>query len=752
MVNPYQAIRTGLSRMLGSSVNAAGVRDLYTQFGYPQRILAVDYMELYLRNGIASRVVRAFPSSTWGEQPVIRDEAGDSDEEGSKSYSPFVDAVNTFFKKFRVMQYMERADRLSSIGQFGVLYMGFADGLMPSQPLNEGRNELLYLAAYGEPNLKIASWQTDIVNPRFGLPTLYTCMTGSFQERMSVRRSFATHWSRVLHVAEMLDQDEVYSTPTLMPVYNWLKDLEKVIGSSSESFWLNARGGLVLSADKEARIDAGALADMKEQLSDYQQQITRSLALQGTTAQLLQATVANPAFNVEKLMDLIAGAKGIPKRILMGSERSDLSSTQDEQNYSSKVGERRVNFASPSMLIPFVDMMIQTGNLPPPQGEWWIEWPDTNALGPAAQAAIAVQRSTALANYANSVGAEYVVPVQEFRVEFLGMSSEPDASLMDATEEPLDENDLNVQAGMAGKAQTGPDGLPLTNDAPAQDQALNGAQIAAIAAIVQGVVDKTMPPETAVRLILVSFPSLDESTAQEMIQPAIDFEAPVEPPKVVTVGPDGRPVVPAPGEPAQDQSVASPEPKKVPAATVANLVRRARQRAAYGLRANAAPRTLYVRRDVINAEAIRSWYRDQGVETMMPASEMHVTIMHSKSAVDWTKMPSDWSQNSDGTFKIAPGGMRMTDMFGPDRDVLVLCFASSDLSWRWGALREAGCSWSWGSDYTPHVTITTQPLPPEFAKNVQPYQGAIELGPEIWSEVTANWSDGVVENMRRLQP
>ena len=56
-----------------------------------------------------------------------------------------------------------------------------------------------------------------------------------------------------------------------------------------------------------------------------------------------------------------------------------------------------------------------------------------------------------------------------------------------------------------------------------QQTALNGAQIASMQQIAQSVSDGLLPAETAVQLIMVSFPTVDEATARSIIGPASAF-------------------------------------------------------------------------------------------------------------------------------------------------------------------------------------------------------------------------------------
>ncbi|WP_346399928.1 anti-CBASS protein Acb1 family protein [Pseudomonas syringae] len=147
--------------------------------------------------------------------------------------------------------------------------------------------------------------------------------------------------------------------------------------------------------------------------------------------------------------------------------------------------------------------------------------------------------------------------------------------------------------------------------------------------------------------------------------------------------------------------------------------------------ADAAPRTLYVSRKVTNAGEIIAWAQSQGFETTLPEADLHVTIAYSRNPVDWMKVGESWSGDGKGQLKIAPGGARLIDQFG--EGAVVLLFNSSELAWRHVSIVEAGASWDW-PDYQPHITFTYEPGSVDVAK-VEPYRGAIELGPEIFEEL-----------------
>lgn len=145
---------------------------------------------------------------------------------------------------------------------------------------------------------------------------------------------------------------------------------------------------------------------------------------------------------------------------------------------------------------------------------------------------------------------------------------------------------------------------------------------------------------------------------------------------------------------------------------------------------DAAPRTLYVSRAVLNSADIKAWARKQGFATTV--DDMHVTIAMSHDLVDWMKIPDAWSfGDKNGHMSISAGGARIVDRLG--EKAIVLLFNSSELSWRHTAIREAGASWDF-PDYQPHVTLTYDAGDVDIAR-IDPYRGTIELGPEIFETV-----------------
>lgn len=652
----YSIIRDRLSSFLGYSHN--GNRDLYKVFGYEREVSVQALLEMYKRNDIANRIIRAFPQATWREAPVICDDTGDSSEKGTEGYSPFVAAVEDFMDKKNVLRFIERADRLASIGRFGLLFMGFGDGQDPRVPLTSGKAPLLFMSPYmGEVGATVNKWDEDIKSPRYGLPLQYSLQSAQMNggEKTSPHRAIVAHHSRVLHISEFLDQDDTYGMPRLLPIYNRLKDLEKVVGGSAETFWLTANRGMALWADKEASLTETDIQAIKDQADEFSHQLRRNLVGTGMTAEVLGSESPDPQPNAEILIQLIAGAVGIPQRILLGSERGELASGQDENNWQSRMDERRQTFATPMVLRPFIQKMIDTGNIPMPSaadnveegteeevvvkpngrrarrhrvvinsGEegaehvFYIEWP-MPAIGEAERATIALSRTQAIVAYSNAPSAGLVVPTQEWRKDIMDLPPESDYE-PEAVEQPLDEMDP-----------------ALTGDDPEGEK----------------------PP----------------------------FEK-------------GK--------------------KKPPFAKVI---------------ANAEPMSLYVSRKVTNAKSIKDWARKAGFKDIVP--DLHVTIIHSASKVDWMQMPEAFNPQ-DGNLMVHPGGPRLIECFEKigrkeGRYCYVLSFVCSELSWRHQNLVYAGCTHGF-DNYQPHITIAYSDKKLDM-KEVEAYQGAITLGPEKFEEV-----------------
>lgn len=159
---------------------------------------------------------------------------------------------------------------------------------------------------------------------------------------------------------------------------------------------------------------------------------------------------------------------------------------------------------------------------------------------------------------------------------------------------------------------------------------------------------------------------------------------------------------------------------------------------------DAAARTLYIQRKLLNAATLIKWAKGQGFTTTTPADEMHVTICYSRTPIDWMEVSSAWNQNDKGQMTIAPGGARLVEPLG-DKGAVVLLFNASEISWRHEEIMRAGAAHDF-ENYQPHVTITYQAPDGLDLSKVEPYRGELVFGPEIFEEVNDDWAAGLTED------
>lgn len=436
------SLRNRMAQGLGKSYD--GQRDIYQALGYKKTLCYDDYFNKYTRQDISRRIVNAFPEATWRGRPTVQETEDPED-------TAFEEAWEELVKDKNVLHYLTRADKLAGVGRYSVLLLGFNDGEDLNKEVVPSENmELLYLTPYSEKNAEVYTWVADTKSERYGLPETYKLRlknlnvpAGTKTESSSITNDAIVHYSRIIHIAEGLMESEVYGTPRLECVYNRLEDLERVVGGSSEMFWRGGFPGLSLEMDPEAELSPQALEDLDEQVDDYVHSLRRYMKLQGIKANSLAPQVVDPEKNVDTELKLVSGATGIPVRILTGSEMGQLASTQDKENWTDRIGERRNDFAEPVVLRPLLDTLIMVGVLPEPPEGYTVVWPDIDALSDKELAEIGLTRSKALGEYVKS-GAEMIVPPLKFFTDFLGMPEDQATSILEEMIDVLNDERLDM--------------------------------------------------------------------------------------------------------------------------------------------------------------------------------------------------------------------------------------------------------------------------------------------------------------------
>lgn len=393
-------------------------RDVMAECGHPEIIEVKDYAFSFERGDIANRVVTLFPEESWSTSPAIIENEEEVETEFETKWKEMED-------NFRIWSYLQRADILSGIGRFGVLLLGFGDGLDLREEVTGTDNELIYLRPFEENLVDIAEVETDVKNPRFGLPKIYNIRfvdTTTAHGAHETAQAVAVHWTRIIHLADNRQNSDVYGTPRMKPVFNRLLDLRKIAGGSGEMFWKGGFPGIALEAndpDNEVVLDKDAT---REQMDSYMNGLNRYIALVGMTAKSLAPQVADPSDHVEVQMKLIAATLGVPWRIFIGSEAAQLASSQDMISWNSRINRRREEYISPFIIRPLINRLMDFGPLPLVE-EYDIKWEDLNSPTDDEKASVAEKRTNALAKYVQG-GIDAVVPPFHYLTIILGMDDE----------------------------------------------------------------------------------------------------------------------------------------------------------------------------------------------------------------------------------------------------------------------------------------------------------------------------------------
>ena len=478
-------------------------RSIDDECGYPKGTVGAEtYQGLYDREPIATRVVELMPKETWQVSPTVyEDEDPDTVTPFERRWQEINDTIRGEESWFQdeegapIWEYLQRADILSGVGQYGVLLLGLDDGEDDlTKPVTSAK-DLTFIGVYPESLARIIRLDRDRKSKRYGRPEMYSitfndpytqspkATIGALMETRDV------HHSRVLHVADNLFSSEVYGIPRQQPVLNPIMDIQKVRGGSAEMYWRGAFPGLslethpqlsLMSGGGKVKVDQQGMRDMMEQ---YFNGLQRYLSLTGYSAKTLSPTVVDPTPQIAAYIEAICIKLGCPVRIFKGSERGELASSQDDAAWNDRLRFRQANYVTPRIIVPFVDKLIRLGVLPKPaktkkevtankknglitvnkfgrrllvnaetgkvegeesQGGYSIHWPDLTSQTQQEKAEVASKKTAALAAYvAGQV--ETIMPPQDYYTAIMGMDEEEATAILenaaDLKEERMDEQE-----------------------------------------------------------------------------------------------------------------------------------------------------------------------------------------------------------------------------------------------------------------------------------------------------------------------
>lgn len=441
----FQALYSTVSRVAlarGFGQSYSGQRDIYKAFGYPESLCFEDFWGLYQRGDISARIVEAAPDASWRIPPKIMEDKDDT------TNTEFEDKWISIQKRIHTWYHLHLVDVLSGIGQYGILLLGFDDGSDLSKPVrSRSKLNLIYLKAYKQNMVTIHTLDEKITSPRYGLPEMYKLKLGVQLDgaaSLSSQREVSLHHSRVVHVAEGLIDNRIFGMPRMQKCFNRLSNMELIAGSSAEMWYRGAFPGYNFKMDPEAQIGPDMLADMKDQIEEYMHDFKRYLRLQGVEVDSIAPQVSDPGPSVDVQLKLISATTGIPARILLGSERGELASDQDEKNWLDKINARRVNYCEPFILRPFIDKLMEYEILPMVD-DYHIRWPELIDSSELDRASAMERQTASIVKYADSIGAQNIFPPRFFFTKIMGMDEEDSQQIITDVESYVEEENQQIE-------------------------------------------------------------------------------------------------------------------------------------------------------------------------------------------------------------------------------------------------------------------------------------------------------------------
>ena len=438
------ALQSRLAFAQKAGMQFEGKRDLYKVFGWEQEPVFETYKALYDRNGIAQRIVNIVADETWRKDPLIVDGEIKSDQP-EEQLTPFLSEYNKLAARLGVYHHMRNADINCGIGRWSLIFMGMAGDQDLQKPISKPKGNgaplpqrLLYMTTFDEGQApKFKDIDREMSSSRFGLPVTYQVFPNGSQDLVSEK---LVHFSRVIHIAENTRRSRVIGMPRLQAVLNILYDLEKISGSAAEAFWMGVYQGFVFGVKDDYEIPTSGdadFSDLEEQIENFTHKLSRYIFAEGLDkVQPVKADIVTPEAHFKMKISEASGATGIPQRILIGSERGELASNQDDKNFADATDVRRTKFAEVQFMRPYVDFLLNNNLISQPvSGKYQIEWPSLFELNEVEKADVAYKVAQSIYVLTrNNPTAAAAFPVSEFLKRYLGITiAEPPVAKLDKT-------------------------------------------------------------------------------------------------------------------------------------------------------------------------------------------------------------------------------------------------------------------------------------------------------------------------------
>jgi len=351
-------------------------------FGYPERVEFETAFEAYNRYPLARAAVDKTVGKSWETNPLLQEYQRDGTKPGKqKETKPEAD-IRQRFGDLRVWQHLAECDRRSLVGAYSGLIVRLADGKPFSEPVDRvpgGLDGLVEVIPAWEGQLTVSQWDTNQTSPTYGQPLMYQFAESAVGQAQQPRQ-FTIHPDRVIIVSR---DGTLNGRSALEPGYNALLDMEKIRGGGGEGFWKNAKSGLSLEIEKDAKIEDMArvmgvpvqevVDKIDEQVESFNKGFDKSLMMQGIKAVPIQVQLPSPEHFFAIALQSFAATFSCPLKILVGAQTGERASTEDSEEWARVNMARRTNELIPAVMA-FVNRLERFGILP--QRDWHLDWTD----------------------------------------------------------------------------------------------------------------------------------------------------------------------------------------------------------------------------------------------------------------------------------------------------------------------------------------------------------------------------------------
>lgn len=359
-----------------------GRRDLDQEFGYKPNLTFNDWFRLFNRS-FGRAVVTVAPSKVWQSHPVLK--------ENNKTDTPFLVEFNKLAKRTRLFKVMSELHTKSLVGEYGALFIAAkeVDG-KPDKPLYLASSENI-VAIRSHYQVELTEEGSPVVsNPsseRFGLPEYFEYRGNSIASNNNQNaQSFIVDPSRVFTFSQFASQGSVRGDSILESTYNYIVNIEKIVGGVAEGFYKAAGNKRFYEITNPELAKAVLNSDTKKEEfaqsdHDFDSGFSSSKLLGGMKVSQLQNMMSDPEQPFSINMQMICSILGISTTEFIGHLTGERASSENSKGWNNKCEGIRENIINPDMIIAFIRHIDKLGGWAnsPDYDALEIEWPDLNA-------------------------------------------------------------------------------------------------------------------------------------------------------------------------------------------------------------------------------------------------------------------------------------------------------------------------------------------------------------------------------------